>query len=52
MNNGKHGQGTHSTKIGTDSSTVTPKPQKVSAQNVCPIPKVWDLWKKALSGCP
>ena len=23
-------------------------PQKISAQNVCPSPKVWDFWKKAL----
>ena len=54
MNNGKHGQGTQSTKIGADSpAESTPNAsKKVLAQNVCQSPKVPDFWKKVLSGCP
>ena len=43
--NGKHGQGTHSTKMGDDSSAKnTPN----APEFVCPNPKVWDLNEKRL----
>ena len=39
--NGKHGKGTHSTKIGAENrSKVLQMPQKLSAQFFCPSPKV------------
>ena len=41
----KHGQGTHSTKMGADSPAKnTPNASK----NFCSSPKVRDFWKKAL----
>jgi hypothetical protein len=47
--NGKHGQGTHSTKIGADKLTEIPQmPQNLSVQIVCPSPKVWDFKEKRL----
>ena len=42
--NEKHGQGTHSTKMNWPK--ITQMPQNVSAQIVCPSPKVWDFDKK------
>ena len=41
----KHGQGTHSTKMGADKSAEnTPNPPKFN----CPRPKVWDFDEKRL----
>jgi hypothetical protein len=41
LNNGKHEQGTHNTKMGADSpAEKIQMPQKYSAQNVCSSPKV------------
>ena len=37
----QHGQGTHCTKMSADS--LAKMPQNLSAQFVCPIPKVLDL---------
>ena len=52
MNNGKHGQGTHCTKMGADSWPKIPKipqmPQNLYAQFVCPRPKVWDFIEERL----
>ena len=49
MNNGKHGQGTHCTKMGADSlAENTPNSHNLSAQFVCPSPKVLDLNEKRL----
>ena len=49
MIDGKHGQGTHSTKMGADKSPKIPQmPQILSAQIVCPSPKVWDFDEKRL----
>ena len=45
MNNRKHGQGTHSTKMGAEKC---PMPENLSAQIVCPSPKVWDFDEKRL----
>ena len=48
LDNGKHGRGTHSTKMGAD--IVWPKipqmPQNLSAHFVCPSPKVLDYNEK------
>ena len=53
MENNKHGQGTHSTKMGADSSAInTPNAQNLSAQFVCPSPKVLDFMKKGFIGRP
>ena len=47
----KHGQGTHCTKMGADSLVKIPQmPQNLSAQFVCPSPKVWDFRKKLSLG--
>ena len=47
------GQGTHSAKTVLAVWPKIPKiPQKISAQFVCPSPKVSNFRKKALSGCP
>ena len=49
MINGKHGQGTHSTKMGAEELPKIPQmPQNLSAQIVCPSPKVWDFDEKRL----
>ena len=40
--NRKHGQGTQSTKMGAQPK-IPRMPQKISAQFVCPSPKVWDF---------
>ena len=45
MVNGKHGQGTHSTKMGAE---IPQMPQNLSAQIVCRSPKVWDFKEKRL----
>ena len=45
--NGKHGQGTHYTKMGADKSAEK-IPKNLSAQIVCPSPKVWDFDEKRL----
>ena len=43
--NGKHGHGTHSTKIGADKlAQNTPNAPKL----ICPSPKVWDFDEKRL----
>ena len=51
-NTQNHEQGTHSAKMDTVYTVVWPKipkmPLHISAQFVCPSPKVWDFWKKAL----
>ena len=53
MNNGKHGQGTHCTKMGADClAKNTPKSQNLSAQFVCPSPKVQDFNEKGFIGRP
>ena len=45
----KHGQGTHCTKMGADSSAEnTPNALELSAQFVCPSPKVLDFNEKRL----
>ena len=44
--NEKHGQGTHSTKMNWPK--ITQMPQNVSAQIICPSPKVWDFDEKRL----
>ena len=45
----KHGQGTHSTKMGADKSAEnTPNAPKLSAQIVCPSPNVWEFDEKRL----
>jgi hypothetical protein len=53
LNNGKHGLLDWKT-VPKWVLIVLPKipqmPQNISAQNVCPSPKVQDFWKKALSG--
>ena len=49
MNNGKHGQGTHCTKIGVDSWPKIPQmPQNLSALFVYPSPKVLNFNEKRL----
>ena len=50
MNNGKHGQETHCTKMGADIVRLKiPKmPQNLSAQFVYPSPKVVDFNEKML----
>ena len=52
MINEKHGQGTHSTKMGAvklfEFTPSAQMPQNVSAQIVCPSPKVWDFGEKRL----
>ena len=50
MNNGKHGKGTHCTKLGDNSlAKNTPQmPQNLSAQFDCPSPKVLDFNEKRL----
>ena len=46
---GKHSQGTHSSKIGADSSAEnTPNTPECICQIVCPSPKVWDIDEKRL----
>jgi hypothetical protein len=46
---GKHGQGTHINKIGAENWLKIPqRPQNLSAQFVCPSPKVWDFNEKRL----
>ena len=49
-NYGKHGQGTHCTKMGADSSAENPPnaPEFLSAQFVWPSPKVLDFNEKRL----
>ena len=43
--NGKHRQGTHSTKMGADKlAKNSPNAQKL----ICPSPKIWDLDEKRL----
>ena len=50
MNNGKHGQGTHSTKMGADSlAENTPNASKHFSPKCLPKPKSWNFLKKALS---
>jgi hypothetical protein len=44
--NGKHGKGTHCTKMGADK--LAENTPNLSAQNVCPKPKVWDFDEKRL----
>ena len=41
MINGKHGQGTHCTKMGADKLANAPK-------FICPSPNVWDFDEKRL----
>ena len=49
MINEKHGQGTHSTKMGAyKSAENTPNAQNLSVQFICPSPKVWDFNEKRL----
>ena len=58
MINEKHGQGTHSTKMGADKlAQNTPNASEglwlrwsgpLSAQIVCPSPKIWDIDEKRL----
>ena len=44
VENGKHGQGTHSAKMGADKlAENTPNAPNVSDQIVCPTPKVLDF---------
>ena len=53
MINRKNGQGTHSTKMGADRSAEnTLNAQNLSAQIVCPSPKVWDFDEKSFIGGP
>ena len=49
QNDGNHGQGTHSAKMGADSSAKnTPNVPKV-IRPICPIgPKVWNIVEKRL----
>ena len=48
-----HGLGTHCAKIALIVWPEIPQmPHKISAQFVCPSPKVSNFSKKALSGCP
>ena len=48
-----HEQGTHSAKIVPIVwLEIAKMPPQISAQFVCPSPKVSNFWKKALSGCP
>ena len=48
-----HEQWTHSAKIVPIVwLEIAKMPSKISAQFVCPSPKVSNFWKKALSGCP
>ena len=50
MNDGKHGQGTHSTKMGdAKSAENTPNAQNVSTQIVYPSSKVLDFDEKKVS---
>ena len=49
----KHGQGTHSSKIGADKSAEnTPNAAKLFGPICLPKPKSLGFSKKALSGCP
>ena len=49
MNDWRHGQGTHSTKMGAGCPNEnTQKASKSFSQNVCPSPKVRDLNKNSL----
>ena len=49
MHNGKHGQGTHCSKMHADSSAQNnPNVSEFSAQFVCPSPKVLDFIEKRL----
>ena len=51
LNDGNHGQGTHSAKMGSHSLAENTY-YKYSRQLICPIgPKVWELLKKGLLGC-
>ena len=51
--NGKHGQGTHSSKMGADKSFEnTPNAPKFIFPNGLPKPKIWFRWKKGFSGRP
>ena len=43
VDNGKLGQGSQSTKMGADKYPKSKCPQKLSAQIVCPSPKVCDF---------
>ena len=53
---GKHGQGTHSTKMGAYISAENTSNAQKMLGPIClltyPSPEVWDFRKKALSGCP
>ena len=46
MNNGKHGQGTHCTKMGADSSAEN------TPEFICPSSKVLDFNEKGFIGHP
>ena len=52
LNDGKHGQGTHSAKKGADSSAVNSQNTPKSLKFIRPIdpigPKIWDILKKGL----
>ena len=51
LNNGKHGQGNHCTKMGVDKSAkYTPNAQNLFAQFVCPNPKFLDFNEKGFIG--
>ena len=55
LNNGKHVQGTHCTKMGADSSAgtkISQMPQNLSAQFDCPNPKVLDFNEQGFIGRP
>ena len=54
MTNGKNGEGTHSTKIGSDSSAAKcpHMPQHLSSQFVCANQKGWYFDEKGFIGRP